>query len=133
MNHLQLGSKFWIGKKYADHLIIPPKALDFYRSKVKLEPHIPDFRSSVATLIPLSALKKGFDCLIQFWILVANASTQTEFDKGTRNLCANIQSSSHWIKIVVSLDNSSSTNQGMMKNDIISCTLFVCIFVGYKV
>ena len=51
--------------------------------------------------------------------------TWTEFDKlGPRNLCTNIQLSSHWINIVVSLDNLSSTNRGMMKNDIISFTIF---------
>ena len=45
--------------------------------------------------------------------------TFSGFDKGTRNLWTNIQPSSHWIKIVVSLDNSSSANRGMMKNDVI--------------
>ena len=47
----------------------PSEALDFKGSKVKLQSHVlwsVDFSSSEVTLIPWSAPRKGFDCLIQF-------------------------------------------------------------------
>ena len=65
---LRPGSRFLIGKKYA--WLLPSEAIDFQWVKGQFAAACPcfgDLCSQEITLFLWSALKKGFDCFVQFW------------------------------------------------------------------